>query len=107
MNGFFGSGHEPVEGSCEHGNERKWLSSGVLRRVVWYKLTNVSDVFTASIITLMMEAVSTSEMSVNFYHTKLRNIPEDSHIHTHRRQNLKYHHGNEPSVSIKDREFFK
>jgi hypothetical protein len=30
--------------------------------------------------TLMMEAVSTSETSVNFYDTTRRNIPEDSHL---------------------------
>jgi hypothetical protein len=30
---------------------------------------------------LMIEAVSTSEKSVNFYQTTRRNIPEDSHIH--------------------------
>jgi hypothetical protein len=28
----------------------------------------------------MMEAASTSEMSVNFYQTTWRNNPEDSHI---------------------------
>jgi hypothetical protein len=39
----------------------------------------------------MMEAVSTSEMSVNFYQTTWRNIPEDSHLHTHRQENLKSH----------------
>jgi hypothetical protein len=31
-------------------------------------------------ITLMMEAASTSEMSVNFDLTTQRNIPEDSHL---------------------------
>jgi hypothetical protein len=30
---------------------------------------------------LMMEAVSTSETSVNFYETTRSNIPEDSHLH--------------------------
>jgi glycyl-tRNA synthetase alpha subunit len=40
---------------------------------------------------LMMEAVSTSETSVNFYQTTRGNIPEDSHLHTHRHQNLKSH----------------
>jgi hypothetical protein len=30
---------------------------------------------------LMMEAASTTEMSVNFYQTTRRNIPEDSHLH--------------------------
>jgi hypothetical protein len=33
--------------------------------------------------TLMMEAVSTSETSVNFYQTTRRNAPEDSHLHIH------------------------
>jgi hypothetical protein len=41
------------------------------------------------IIALMMETVSTSETSVNFYETIRRNIPEDSHLHTRRRENLK------------------
>jgi hypothetical protein len=36
-----------------------------------------------------MKAVSTSETSVNFYQTRWRNIPEDSHLHTRRRKNLK------------------
>jgi hypothetical protein len=37
----------------------------------------------------MMEAVSTSETSVNFYQTTRRNNPEDSHLHTHHCENLK------------------
>jgi hypothetical protein len=37
-----------------------------------------------------MEAASTSKTSVNFYQTTRRNIPEDSHLHTHRRENRKY-----------------
>jgi hypothetical protein len=32
------------------------------------------------LIALMMEAVSTSETTVNFYQTTRRNIPEDSHL---------------------------
>jgi hypothetical protein len=36
-----------------------------------------------------MEAASTSEPSVNFYQTTPGNIPEDSHPHTRRRENLK------------------
>jgi hypothetical protein len=38
----------------------------------------------ASMITtiiLMMEAVSTSELSVTFYQITLSNIPEDNHLH--------------------------
>jgi hypothetical protein len=45
----------------------------MLRRVVSYKYTDVSEVLTASIIkalfALMMEAASTSEMPGNFYST--------------------------------------
>jgi hypothetical protein len=47
---------------------------------------------TASIIkaiALMTEAASTSETLVNFYQTTRRNNPEDSHLHTRRRENLK------------------
>jgi hypothetical protein len=38
---------------------------------------------------LIMEAVRTSETSVNFYQTTRRYNPEDSHLRTHRRENLK------------------
>jgi hypothetical protein len=43
---------------------------------------------TASIIraiVLMMEAASSSKTSVNFYQTTRRIFPEDSHLHTRRR----------------------
>jgi hypothetical protein len=43
------------------------------------------------VIALMMEAASTSETSVNSYQTTWRNNPEDSHLHTRRRENLKFH----------------
>jgi rubrerythrin len=46
----------------------------MLRRVVSQKLTDA----------LMMEAVSTSETSINIYETTQHNIPEDSHLHTAR-----------------------
>jgi hypothetical protein len=42
-----------------------------------------------SLIALMMEAASISETSVNFYQTTRRNNPEDSYLHTRRRENLK------------------
>jgi hypothetical protein len=45
-------------------------------------------------IDLMMEATSTSETSVNFYETTRRYNPEDSHLHTRRRENLKSHNVN-------------
>jgi hypothetical protein len=41
-------------------------------------------------ITLMMEAVSTSETSVNYQTTRWYN-PEDSNLHSRRRENLKSH----------------
>jgi hypothetical protein len=43
------------------------------------------------LIALMMEAASTSETSVNFYQITRHNNPEDSHLHTRRRENLKSH----------------
>jgi hypothetical protein len=40
----------------------------------------------------MMEAVRTSETLVNFYQTTRCYNPEDSNLHTHRRENLKSYH---------------
>jgi hypothetical protein len=45
----------------------------MLSCVVWQYLTGVSKVLHR----LMMEAVNTSETSVNFYQTTRHNIPED------------------------------
>jgi hypothetical protein len=46
------------------------------------------------VIALMMEAAKTSETLVKFYQTTRRYNPEDSHLRTHRRENLKsYQHG--------------
>jgi hypothetical protein len=58
----------------------------MLRRVVWQKFTDVSEVLAASIIramvmALMTEVESTSETSINFYPTTRRNILENSHLH--------------------------
>jgi hypothetical protein len=39
----------------------------------------------------MMEAATTSATSENFYQTARRNNPEDGHLHTRRRVNLKCH----------------
>jgi hypothetical protein len=43
------------------------------------------------LIALMMEAARTSETLVNIYQTTRRYNPEDSHLLTHRRENLKSH----------------
>jgi hypothetical protein len=37
----------------------------------------------------MVEAANTSETLVNFYQTTRRYNPEDSHLRSHRRENLK------------------
>jgi hypothetical protein len=52
--------------------------------ILFRKSIGYSDLFA-----LMMEAASTYETSVNFYQTTRRNIPEDSHLHTRLRENLK------------------
>jgi hypothetical protein len=44
----------------------------------------------------MMEAARTSETLVNFYQTTRRYNPEDSHLHTNRRENLKSYLINKP-----------
>jgi hypothetical protein len=41
------------------------------------------------LIPLKMKAVDISKASVSFYETTRRNIPEDNHLHTRRRENLK------------------
>jgi hypothetical protein len=59
------------------------MSSGMLRRVASYKLTNLSEVLTASIIivvVLMMEVVSTSEMSVNFCQSTRHITSDDGYV---------------------------
>jgi hypothetical protein len=48
----------------------------------------------------MMEAANTSETLVNFYQTTRRNKPEDSHLHTRRRENLKSHIIYSPRMAI-------
>jgi hypothetical protein len=48
------------------------------------KMTVIWVVGLSSLITLMMEAVSTSETSVNFCETTRRNNPEDSHLYHER-----------------------
>jgi hypothetical protein len=52
-------------------------------------LIDVTEVCAASIIRANMEAVRTSETSVNFNVTTRRFIPEDTKLHTRCRENLK------------------
>jgi hypothetical protein len=63
------------------------------------KLTGISQVRTVFIIramnkpfiALVMEALRTSEKSVNLNVITRRYIPEDSKLHTRSREKLKYH----------------
>jgi hypothetical protein len=43
------------------------------------------------VFTVVMVSEGTSEMSVKSYQTTERNNPEDSHLHTRARKNLKSH----------------
>jgi hypothetical protein len=45
-------------------------------------MNGVSEVLSASIITMMMEAVTTFETPVIAYQTTRHNTLEDSHLHT-------------------------
>jgi hypothetical protein len=53
--------------------------------------TDVSEVCAASIIALMMEAVCTSETSVDIQLRTQQYIPEDFELNTRRRENFKSH----------------
>jgi hypothetical protein len=48
----------------------------------------------AAATTTAMKAAGISETSINFYQTMRRCKPEDSHLHTRRRENLRSHFGN-------------
>jgi hypothetical protein len=57
---------------------RRWLSSGLLRRVVWWNFTDVSEVLAVSFI---------RATSVNFYQTTKCNNPKDSYHNARRCEN--------------------
>jgi hypothetical protein len=61
------------------------------RSLPWLTSSCISNRFHARglLIALMMEAARTSETLVNFYQTTRRYNPENSHLRTHRRENLK------------------
>jgi hypothetical protein len=47
----------------------------------------------------MMEAASISATLVNYYHGTWRYNPENSHLHNHRRENLKLYHSHSVPLS--------
>jgi hypothetical protein len=60
----------------------------------WFSLVRLSKYWVNilnKVITLMMEAGTSSETSVNYYQSTRRNNPEDSHFHTRRRENFESH----------------
>jgi hypothetical protein len=61
-------------------------SSNYFKQGIFFNVSLVRPYFW--VITLMMEAASTSETSVNFYPTTLRYNPKYAHLHA-RRDNLK------------------
>jgi hypothetical protein len=54
----------------------------LLRRVFWQKITDVSEVLSASIIYAILEVASISETFINFYQTTRHNNPKYNHLHT-------------------------
>jgi hypothetical protein len=67
------------------------VSSGVLRHVALVRTDVLEELGATSspiLVTLMKEALSSSETSV-FTSATWRNISEDTILHSHRRENLK------------------
>jgi hypothetical protein len=58
----------------------RWLSSGILHHVVLQKLTNISEVLTASIIKVMCGSTHLWNVC-QFLWDYMHNIPEYSHLH--------------------------
>jgi hypothetical protein len=71
----------------------RWQPSGIQRRAISLKQTEVSEVRTVCMIRALMEAVRTSETSAYFKETTRRYIPESCHLHTRHCVSLKSHEG--------------
>jgi hypothetical protein len=64
----------------------------MLRLVVWYKFSDVSEVPAASIIRVITMLHRPDDGTlVNFYQSTRRNIPEDSYLHTRHRESPNSH----------------
>jgi hypothetical protein len=55
------------------------------------KFTDVSDLLCAFIRVVGMQTAKTSETSVNMYHARRRNIPDDTRNYIRHRDDLKSH----------------
>jgi hypothetical protein len=90
---------------------RKLNLKNFANKAVYLKFRNFWDILRAApIIRAMMEAARTSETSVDISLTTRQYIPEDSELHTRRRENLKSHKAvylpvkNTASISCKIRQ---
>jgi hypothetical protein len=91
---LIGWGRNKMAGFCKHGNE---FSASVNSGNFLTRWATISFQFDTNVEVqgkyedgaLMMEAARTSETLVNFYQTTRRYNPEDSHLLTHCRENLK------------------
>jgi hypothetical protein len=61
--------------------------------IAYVRVFNTVTSFRVSVVSISVyiKAASTSETSADFYQTTWRNNPEDSRLHTGRRENLKSH----------------
>jgi hypothetical protein len=60
----------------------RFQPSGMLRHVVWWKFTDVSEVLAASVITHCPDDVGSKHLwKTKFYQTTRCDIPEGSHLH--------------------------
>jgi hypothetical protein len=67
------------------------LAAAFIVKVTYYAFNAQYNISKSKIITLLMEAVSSSGKSLNFYKTTRHNIPEGSHFRTCHCENLKSH----------------
>jgi hypothetical protein len=64
---------------------------GKINFILWKKLESVVSIHLAQDKYVVIVTLHASNTSVNFYQATWRAIPEDSHLHTGHRENLKSH----------------